>query len=97
MAFGTKEHGMTARIRDFTTDLAAAIVESRAVASCASVRALEEASAAVYITSSEYLGAVGFAIVEFLRTNEADMPASARQKLRGCLHEIQKVWPSLKA
>jgi hypothetical protein len=54
---------------------------------------LEERAFAAYTTSSEWLGEVGEAILEFRSREGKRVPANVADLLDRCLREVGKVWP----
>lgn len=83
----------TVQAADFTQTLQQAIHESRAAGLDAAVRELEQAASAAYTTSSEYLGEIGEAIAQFLKSNGHHLPPATVAKLHRCLAQVGKVWP----
>jgi len=57
---------------------------------------LEERSFAAYTTSSEWLGEVGEAIMQFRSREVKRVPAEVTDLLDECLTEIGKVWSKYK-
>ncbi len=57
---------------------------------------LQERAFAAYTTSSEWLGEVGEAILEFLARERERAPAEAIELLDDCLAEVARVWPKYK-
>jgi hypothetical protein len=54
---------------------------------------LEKRAFAAYTTSSEWLGEVGEAILQFRVREGKRVPADVAQLLDQCLTEVGKVWP----
>jgi len=54
---------------------------------------LEKRAFAAYTTSSEWLGEVGEAILQFRAREGKRVPADVAQLLDQCLTEVGKVWP----
>jgi|KBSSwiStaDraftv2_1062776.scaffolds.fasta_scaffold390138_2 hypothetical protein len=86
---------MSAGVNDFHPLLRAAIAEARAAGFGEAAAVLESKVLAAGTTSSELLGTVGAAIVEFLAATGPALPAHVADKLGRCLGEVRKVWPQL--
>ena len=56
---------------------------------------LESRCFAAYTTSSEWLGEVGFAILEFVSRTRGQIPSECERELYDCLAEVRKVWPDV--
>ena len=69
---------------------------ARAAGPTQSATELEERSLAAATTSSEWLGEVGEAILQFRSREGKRVPAEVAQRLDHCLKEIGKVWPRYK-
>ena len=84
-------------IDDFTPRLREALSEIEAAGFVAPAEAARGRCFSAYTTSSEWLGEVGVSVTELLATCGASIPASTREKLKACLNEVAKVWPTFRA
>jgi hypothetical protein len=83
-------------VADIGPRLERAIMLARQAGLTESAAELEEAASAVYTTSSEFLGEVGYAILRFRSREGKRVPAEAHELLDECLREVGKVWPRYK-
>ena len=81
------------QVADFTETLRQAIAESRAAGLELPARELEATVFAAYTTSSEWLGEVGVAILQFVSRTRVQIPPECERELYDCLAEVRKVWP----
>ena len=87
---------MSSHGESFSTLLREAIVDARAAGLGDFADLLEQASSSAYTTSSEFLGASGQAIVEFLQVGGKAVPPALVAKLTACLEYVQGVWPCIR-
>jgi hypothetical protein len=80
-------------VADFSPALREAIRLAREAGLTESAAALEERACAAYTTSSEWLGEVGEAILQFRAREGRRVPADVAELLDQCLREVGKVWP----
>jgi len=83
-------------VSDFCPQLRQAVQLARNAGLTDSAAELEKRSFAAYTTSSEWLGEVGEAIVQFRWREGKRVPAEAAKLLDECLREVGKVWPRYK-
>jgi hypothetical protein len=83
-------------VSDFTPTLREAIMLAREAGLTRSAAELEERSLAAFTTSSEWLGQVGDAILQFRSREGKRVPTEVAERLDECLREIGKVWPRYK-
>jgi len=80
-------------VADFSPALRQAIKLAREAGLTESATELEERAFAAYTTSSEWLGEVGEAILQFRAREGKRVPADVAELLDQCLREVGKVWP----
>ena len=80
-------------VADFGPVLRQALTLAREAGLTESATELEERAFAAYSTSSEWLGEVGEAILEFRSREGKRVPAEVADLLDECLREVGKVWP----
>lgn len=80
-------------VADFSPALRQAVRLAREAGLNESATELEKRAFAVYTTSSEWLGEVGEAILEFRSREGKRIPPNVTELLEGCLREVGKVWP----
>jgi len=85
--------GKAVHVTDFGPALRQAIALAREAGLTESATELEKRAFAAYTTSSEWLGEVGEAILEFRSREGKRVPANVVDLLDGCLREVGKVWP----
>jgi hypothetical protein len=83
-------------VSDFSPALRQAIMLAREAGLTESATDLEERSFAAYTTSSEWLGEVSEAILQFRSREGKRIPTEVADLLDECLKEIGKVWPKYK-
>ena len=81
---------------DFIPALRQAIALAREAGLNESATDLERRSFAACTSSSEWLGEVGEAILQFRSREGTQVPAAVADLLDECLREIGKVWPRYK-
>ena len=81
------------RVADFSPALRQAIKLAREAGLTESAAELEERAFAAYTTSSEWLGEVGEAILQFRAREGKGVPTEVAKLLDQCLREVGKVWP----
>jgi hypothetical protein len=80
-------------LADFGANLRQAIALARVAGLTESATELEKRAFAAYTTSSEWLGEVGEAILEFRSREGRRVPANVADLLDACLREVGEVWP----
>jgi hypothetical protein len=80
-------------VADFSPTLRQAIKLAREAGLKESATKLEERAFAAYTTSSEWLGEVGEAILQFRAREGQSVPPDVAELLDQCLREVGKVWP----
>jgi len=80
-------------VAEFSPSLRHAIRLAREAGLTDSATELEERAFAAYTTSSEWLGEVGEAILQFRAREGRRVPADVAELLNQCLREVGKVWP----
>jgi hypothetical protein len=80
-------------VADFSPALRQAIKLAREAGLTESATELEARAFAAYTTSSEWLGEVGEAILQFRAREGKRVPADVAKLLDQCLREVGKVWP----
>ena len=80
-------------VADFSPALRQAIKLARETGLTESATRLEERALATYTTSSEWLGEVGEAILQFRAREGKRVPTEVAKLLDQCLREVGKVWP----
>jgi hypothetical protein len=80
-------------VADFGPALRQAIKLAREAGLTESATELEERAFAAYTTSSEWLGEVGEAILQFRAREGKRVPTDVAELLDQCLTEVGKVWP----
>ena len=80
-------------VADFGPQLKQAIMLARQAGLTASAAELEKRASAACTTSSEFLGQVGEAILQFRSREGKRVPAEVADLLDECLWEVGKVWP----
>lgn len=80
-------------VADFSPALRHAIRLAREAGLTESATELEGRPFAAYTTSSEWLGEVGEAILQFRTREGRRVPANVAELLNECLREVGKVWP----
>lgn len=80
-------------VADFSPALRQAIKVAREAGLTDSATELEARAFAAYTTSSEWLGEVGDAILQFRARAGERVPANVTELLDLCLVEVGKVWP----
>jgi hypothetical protein len=80
-------------VAEFSPSLRHAIRLAREAGLTESAAELEERAFAAYTTSSEWLGEVGEAILQFRAREGRRVPAEVAELLDQCLREVGKVWP----
>ncbi len=83
-------------VADIGTRVRQAIRLAREAGLTGSAAELERVATAAYTTSSEFLGEVGYAILQFRLREGKRVPAEADELLDECLREVGKVWPRYK-
>jgi hypothetical protein len=81
------------QVADFGPALRKAIALAREAGLTQSAGELEARAFAAYTTSSEWLGEVGEAILQFRGREGGKVPAEVSALLDECLTEVGKVWP----
>jgi hypothetical protein len=81
-------------VDDLGPRLKHAIMLARKAGLTASAADLEKRTSATYTTSSEFLGEVGEAILQFRSREGKRVPAEVADLLDECLREVGKVWPA---
>jgi hypothetical protein len=81
------------QVTDIGPTLRQSIALAREAGLTESATKLEKRAFATYATSSEWLGEVGEAILEFRSREGKKVPASVADLLDVCLTEVGKVWP----
>ena len=84
------------RVSDFSPKLRKAIMLAREAGLTESATDLEERSFAAYTTTSEWLGEVGEAILQFRSREGKRVPTKVADLLDECLTETGKIWPKYK-
>jgi hypothetical protein len=80
-------------VADFSPALRQAIKLAHEAGLTESATKLEERVSAACTTSSEWLGEVGEAILQFRAREGSRVPADVAELLDQCLREVGKVWP----
>jgi len=80
-------------VADFSPALRQAIKLAREAGLTESATELEAQAFAAYTTSSEWVGEVGKAILQFRAREGKRVPADVAKLLDQCLREVGKVWP----
>ena len=83
-------------VSDISQALREAIALAREAGMTESATELEERVGAACTTSSEWLGEVGDAILQFRTREGKRVPTEVDERLDECLREIGKVWPRYK-
>jgi hypothetical protein len=78
---------------DFSSALRQAIELARGAGLTESATEMEKRAFVAHTTSSEWLGEVGEAILQFRAREGKRVPAEVAELLDQCLTEVGKVWP----